>query len=156
MSSTTLHQLIQTEFDLMQQFFFSLEKENELLLSSYSNDDLYDLTELKNHYADQLAHAATERDAALSSLGLSTGRDGLIAAQALSEPLHGLVQSLFDLAEKARLLNEENGLLIHTYLEYSVQALEALGQANPANNEVYDAKGKTYAATRLKRGIVRV
>lgn len=155
MSSTALLSLIQAEFDLMQHFLFSLEKENELLLSNYSNDDLYDHTELKNQYADQLNQAAEQRDNQLTAMGLPTARDGLLAAQSLSDELDQLVQQLFDITEQARTLNEQNGLLIQTYLNYSVEALEALGAANPPTSDVYDARGRTKSGTALKRGIVR-
>lgn len=139
----------------MQHFLFCLEKESELLLSSYNNDDLYDLTELKNQYADQLSHIAEQRDLQLAILNLPLGREGLIAAQSVSDTLEDLIHQLFDIAEKARTLNEQNGLVIQTYLDYSVQALEALAQANPPAGEIYDARGKTKPATALKRGIVR-
>lgn len=141
----------------MEHFLFSLEKEHALLLESYSNDDLFDLTELKNQYADQLSQTALQRDKALTDLQLPTGRDGLLHAQTKYQELHDIIQSLLDTAEKARICNEENGLLIHTYLEYSVEALEALASANPAgqDSQVYDAKGQTRAAANLRRGIIR-
>lgn len=156
MSSTDLAQLIQTELDLMQHFLFSLEKEHEMLLSQYSNDDLYDLTEIKNQYADQLIATAALRDSALQNLDLAIGRDGLIAAQSLYPDLHDLLEQLFQIAEQSRRLNEENGLLIHTYLDYSTEALQALAKAQPTTNEVYDAYGKKRAAANTRRGIVRV
>lgn len=155
MSSIVLYNLIQTEYELMQHFLFSLEKENELLLSSYSNDDLYDLTELKNQYADQLSQTSVQRENTLAELGLPAGRDGLLAAKSLSDDLNELIQDLFDTAEKAQKLNNENGLLIQTYLDYSVQALQALSQANPKAADIYDAKGQKQSATSSKRGIVR-
>lgn len=155
MSSTALLQSIQTELELMQSFFFSLQKENEALLSGYSNDDLFDLTELKNQYADQLSAVAAQRDQLLTQLQLPIGKEGLSTAQSQFETLSDPIQALLAIAEQARQLNEENGVLIHAYLDYSTQALEALSQAQPTANEVYDAKGKTLSAGSNKRGIVR-
>lgn len=157
MPSTDLRQLIQTELELMEHFLFSLEKEHALLLDSYSNDDLFDLTELKNQYADQLSQAAQLRDNALLKLQLPAGKDGLLAAQDQQQNLHDLIQNLLDTAEKARLRNEENGLLINTYLAYSEEALSALDSANPAgkDTQIYDAKGQTRTAANLRRGINR-
>lgn len=155
MSSTVLLQSVQTELELLQSFFFSLQKENEALLSSYSNDDLFDLTELKNQYADQLSIIGTQRDQLLTQLQLPIGKEGLTAAQTQFEPLFEPIQSLLKLAEQARQLNEENGVLIQAYLEYSAQALEALAQVDPTANEVYNAKGKTLSAGSSRRGIVR-
>ena len=141
----------------MEHFLFSLEKEHTLLLDSYSNDDLFDLTELKNQYAEQLSQIAEQRDNALTHLQLPVGRDGLIAAQTQYEALHEPIQRLLDTAEKARVLNDENGLLIQTYLQYSVEALEALANANPtgSDSQVYDAKGLTRTAANVRRGINR-
>lgn len=154
---TDLRPLLQAELELMEHFLFSLEKEHALLLDSYSNDDLFDLTELKNQYAEQLSQIAEQRDHALSNLQLPVGRDGLLAAQTQYETLHEPIQNLLDTAEKARVLNDENGLLIQTYLKYSVEALEALSEANPAGSgsQVYDAKGLTRSAASVRRGINR-
>lgn len=148
---------IKSELDLMEQFLFSLQKENALLLENYNNDDLFDLTELKNHYADQLNGVALLRDSALVELQLPTGREGLLAAQAQYKELDEAITALFETAETARKYNEENGLLIQTYLDYSTKAIEALNSVNPtAGTSVYDAKGKAHlAGSKLKRGIVR-
>ena len=157
MSFTDLRQLLQAELELMEHFLFSLEKEHALLLDSYSNDDLFDLTELKNQYADQLSQTAELRDKALSDLQLPVGREGILAAQKQYDALRDLTQNLLDTAEKARVRNDENGLLIQTYLAYSVEALSALASANPAgpDTQVYDAKGLTRTTASSRRGINR-
>lgn len=156
MLTTDLHDHLTAELDLMQHFLFALEKENTLLLSNYHHDDLYDLTELKNSYAEQLAQAANLRDSALNALQLPAGKDGLLlAAQLHNEELGALVQQLMTLAQQGRQLNDQNGLLINTYLDYNQQALQALGQANPTAASVYDAHGKKQPHLK-KRGIGQV
>ena len=138
----------------MEHFLFSLEKEHVLLLDSYSNDDLFDLTEIKNQYAEQLIQTAQQRDEALAKLQLPAVKAGLLKAQEKYEELHALIQSLLNTAETARVRNDENGLLIHAYLEYSVEALNALAQVNPEQKtQVYNEKGLTRPASNLRRGI---
>ena len=158
MPSTDLHHLLAQEKEIMGHLLFSLEKEHALLLDSYSNDALFDLTELKNHYADQLAQTAKQRDALLVALGFETGIEGLRAAQNEHEAVRTSVHELLELTEKAQALNEENGLLINTYLEYSEKAIETLDKANPTKgaDQVYDAKGLKSVKSKLGRGIASV
>ena len=151
-----LHHLLETELELMEHFLFSLKKENALLMDSYSNDDLFDLTEIKNQYAERLSAVATQRDEALADLGLAAGQEGLLAAQQQYPALSDTIQELINTVEKARQYNEENGLLIEAYLNYTSEALEALNSANPtATNpqqaQTYDAKGITRVKTNLRR-----
>lgn len=153
LTTDLLHSLHQ-ELELMQHFFYALEKENTLLLSNYANHDLYDLTELKNSYTDQLLHAAQKRDAKLLELELAKGREGLLAAQHHYPELATVIDSLFELSTKAQELNEQNGVLIHAYLDYTQQALNALKQASPTSAGVYDASGKKQAL-KSKRGYVQ-
>lgn len=142
----------------MEHFLYSLEKENTLLLSSYTNDDLFDLTELKNQYAEQLSQLAVLRDNELSKLNLPVGREGLTLAQTQHQhqetELSPLIQQLFDVTEKAKTYNTENGLLIQTYLDYSIEAIEALNSVNPdaTKTQTYDAKGMARTKNQLRRG----
>ncbi len=154
MSLVTLHQLIESELELMEHFLYSLEKENALLLSSYTNDDLFDLTELKNQYAEQLTQISVLRDNEQTKLNLPIGREGLILAQTQHAELSPLIQQLFDTAESAKTYNEQNGLLIQAYLDYSIEAIEALNSANPdaTKTQVYDAKGMARTKNQLRRG----
>lgn len=142
MLTTDLLHTLQRELELMQHFFYALEKENTLLLSNYANNELYDLTELKNSYTDQLHYAAQERDSQLVNLKLEKGREGLLAAQHTYPDLTFVIHSLFELTAKAQELNEQNGVLIHAYLVYTQEALTAIKQANPNSAAVYDASGK--------------
>lgn len=150
-----LHHLLDTELELMEHFLFSLEKENALLMDSYSNDDLFDLTEIKNQYAERLSAVAIQRDEALENLGLAAGQEGLLAAQQQYPTLSDTIQDLLITVEKAKQYNEENGLLIEAYLNYTSEALEALNSANPTASpqqaQTYDAKGVTRVKTNLRR-----
>ena len=150
-----LHHLLDTELELMEHFLFSLEKENALLMESYSNDDLFDLTEIKNQYAERLSAIAVQRDEALADLGLAAGQEGLLTAQQQYPTLSDTIQELINTVEKARQYNEENGLLIEAYLNYTSEALETLNNANPTASpqqaQTYDAKGVTRVKTHLRR-----
>ncbi len=140
----------------MEHFFFLLEKEHETLLSSYSNDELFDLTEIKNQYASRLDLAAQERDQELQQLQLSVGRPGLTQARDLDPSLAHSVDRLFDIAEQARQLNEKNGLLIQAYLAYTTEALSAFGEtAEPKPQDVYNAQGKKQSAMAARRGYLK-
>lgn len=156
MSHSALLTLIRSELELIEHFFFTLEKEHETLLSSYSNDELFDLTEIKNQYAVRLDLIGQERDQQLLLLQLDTGRDGLLQARRLDPEITSTVDQLLALAEKARDLNEKNGLLIHAYLAYTTQALSAFGQAaEPKPQDVYDAQGKKQSALASRRGYIK-
>lgn len=156
MSHSALLTLIQSELELIEHFFFTLEKEHETLLSSYSNDELFDLTEIKNQYAMRLEQIGQDRDLQLQQLQLAAGREGLLQARLLDPALAESINQLLDLAEKARDLNEKNGLLIHAYLAYTTEALSAFGQAaEPKPQDVYDAQGKKQSALASRRGYIK-
>lgn len=140
----------------MEHFFFLLEKEHETLLSSYTNDELFDLTEIKNQYAERLDQAAAQRDQLLQQHQLDPGRQGLAQARDLDPNLAQAVDQLFHIAEQARNLNEKNGLLIQAYLAYTTQALAAFGEpAVPKEQDVYNAQGKKQSALASRRGYIK-
>lgn len=156
MSHSALLTLIQAELELIEHFFFTLGKEHETLLSSYSNDELFDLTEIKNQYAERLDQIGQTRDQQLQQLQLASGREGLLQARLLDPAVAETVDRLLDLAEKSRDLNEKNGLLIHAYLAYTSEALSAFGQsAEPKPQDVYDAQGKKKSGLASRRGYIK-
>lgn len=156
MSHTALLTLIQSELELMEHFLFLLEKEHQTLLSSYTNDELFDITEIKNQYAERLDQAAQTRDQLLQQYQLSNGRQGLNEARNLAPQIAEAVDTLFLIAEQARNLNEKNGLLIQAYLTYTTEALSAFGQPEaPKAQDVYNAQGKKQSALATKRGYIK-
>lgn len=156
MTSSALLTLIQSELELIEHFIFTLEKEHETLLSSYSNDELFDLTEIKNQYAERLDNAAQQRELLLQQLNLPNGRAGLTQARQLDPAIAKAVDTLLTLAEHAKTLNEKNGVLIQAYLNYTTEALSAFGQAaTPPNQDVYDAQGKKQTGLAARRGYIQ-
>ncbi|AQS50334.1 hypothetical protein PAEH1_13240 [Paenalcaligenes hominis] len=156
MTSSALLTLLHTELELIEHFVFTLEKEHETLLSSYSNDELFDLTEIKNHYAERLDSAAQQREQLLQQLNLPAGRPGLLEARLLDPALAKAVDTLLALAEQAKALNEKNGVLIHAYLNYTTEALSAFGQSSAAPaQDVYDAQGKKQTGLAARRGYIQ-
>lgn len=156
MTSSALLTLIQSELELVEHFVFTLEKEHQTLLSSYSNDELFDLTEIKNQYAARLDSVAQQREQLLQQLSLPAGRTGLAKARNLSPAIAEAVDTLLVLAEQAKTLNEKNGVLIQAYLNYTTEALSAFGQATSApSQDVYDAQGKKQTGLAARRGYIQ-
>ena len=155
MTHSALLEAVQAELELLSRFFFTLEKEHQTLLSSYNNNELFDLTELKNQYADAMAQAAIQRDHVLAEHQLETGLAGLTQAQALSSELADSVQQLLELTTQARELNEKNGVLINAYLEYTTEALNTLQKHAAPTADVYNAQGKKQTPMQSRRGYTK-
>lgn len=156
--STKLREQIQAEVSLIEQVLYTLRKEHALLLENNVNDELFDLTDLKQYYVAELEQAGVKRDHALIEMGLPAGRDGFIAAQGMGDEWRDLVSLLFSLSSQANDLNQENGLLVAAYMEYNEKALAALNAANPSRSvaQVYDAKGAAHKAKSQRSGIASV
>lgn len=140
--SLLLQQTLENEVKLLTSFTELLQQETILLLGEHDNETLHQITQLKNQYAEQLAHLNDQREHALTALQVSNSAAGLQQAASQFPDLVPLVEQLHSLAEQAKLANEQNGLLIDTYLQYNQQALDALAQAMQPVEQVYDARGK--------------
>ncbi|MCQ9615980.1 flagellar protein FlgN [Paenalcaligenes niemegkensis] len=142
-ATSSLQQALQAEIELLLVFNTALTQETELLLSNHDNDALNENAALKTQFSEALAAANQRRVLALNELNLPDSKQGLEEAVNLDSQLGPLVEELFRLAQQAKVQNENNGTLIHTFLQHNEQALEALGQLTQPVEKVYDASGKT-------------
>jgi flagella synthesis protein FlgN len=140
-SLDTLSSKLNLEAQLVEQFLAVLEAEWALLKDGKTND-LADTTARKEHFAQALDQAGKERETALAALGLPAGRPGLEQAAKQSPQVDAQVTRLFGLAEKAKQLNENNGVAIQVYLQHAQKMLDELNRL-AGIGDVYDASGKT-------------
>ena len=113
-------------------FLALLEQEAQALIGGKFSD-LALLTERKGQLADRIAVLDHEREQQLQELGYPTNRAGADAAAAAGgDGLQRAWQRLLSCAATSRDLNHRNGILIHTHLEFSRNAinfLSACGQS---------------------------
>jgi len=143
------------EIDGFNKFKALLLTEQEALISG-DTTALSEITESKDVHAQKLNELAAERTRLINSLGFADSREGI--AQWLSqssEPLVAQWNTLLKLAKEIQHLNEVNGKLIQTRLQYTQQTLSALLTAvNQAN--LYGPTGQPSAAPQSAnvRGII--
>lgn len=125
--------------------FIDLLKQEQAALVDANVDVLQHISEDKQKQSDQLNDLARQRIALLQGAGFSTDRAGVQAWLAQQSPaVRDDWQKLLDTAEAAQHLNQTNGTLIQTHLEFNQRALIALMQAaNVAN--VYGEDGQPQA-----------
>jgi flagella synthesis protein FlgN len=124
---------LRAEREAFGEFCQVLEAEHGCLLRS-DVDALLQITRIKTDKIDRLAYLANARTGYLSSLRLSSDREGMTEwlaghAGADTAELSELWHELVDLAAKARGLNDSSGTLITTRLRHNQAALAALQSA---------------------------
>lgn len=128
MSIIPIARLLADELVCLRQFVDLLKEEQAALIDGKA-DNLPDITERKAALATRLTEGAKQREATQSHLGLAPGRTGM-EAWLKSEPSGSASRrhwiELLPLAAEAKTLNELNGKLIGTRLQYNQQALAAL------------------------------
>lgn len=131
----------------MQEFLATLQDENTVLATPAVGDALDATTARKNDYAQALTQAATDRTALLAAMGFH-GNPNELGVVAQSHPeLRSAVDQLVNLAQQAKTLNQENGIIIEAYQRHSQEALATLQSLVGAReNRLYDASGRTKAA----------
>ncbi len=124
-----LSQAITAESRILKTFISVLEEEQKLLISGNA-DAVLPLLEQKTGLVAELGSAGKQRDAALSTLGVSTTREGTEAFFAKADTaLQAEWAELLTLAQSANRLNTTNGKLINTRLQHNQQALAVLMNA---------------------------
>lgn len=107
---------------------------------------LSEITETKDIYAQKLNELAANRTQLVNSLGFSDTREGMAQwVNQSSVQMVNLWNALLKLAKEIQRMNEVNGKLINTRLQYTQQSLSALLTAvNQAN--LYGPTGQPNAA----------
>lgn len=137
-----LHACLNQEISLVKEFTQLLEQEAQLLLGAAPTQALSENTAEKNRLADQIAAWDEQRLSLLTALGHSPDKDGLNAIAAQHSEINATCQTLYELADGARQLNDSNGQLIKTFMTHNQQALDTLARlADPGH--LYDASGRS-------------
>ncbi|HQR05108.1 MAG: flagellar protein FlgN [Proteobacteria bacterium] len=146
MTNTPLATLLQAECALLEAFITVLQREQHLLIEGRT-EDLEAVAREKSRIADQLTGAGQQREAALSSLGLDAGREGISIWQARADATEqARWSSLLESAAEARRLNETNGRLITERLQRNQQLLQVLTAASN-RAALYGPDGQTQVST---------
>jgi flagellar biosynthesis protein FlgN len=114
------------ECSAIQDFIELMDHEAEALV----NGDfaaLPDLTKRKEELADQIVALDREREQHQKALGWPTDRKGADAAAAAGDKkLQNAWQALMECAAQAQERNHRNGVLVHTHLDYTREAINFL------------------------------
>ena len=143
MSLQSLHSCLNQAITVLESFNQTLLQENDLLLTTHDDADLYAFTQQKTEFLAELEQQHEACGLALKALGLEHSHEGLVAAAELDAELASVVQHFVALAEKAQHQNNQNGIIIQTYLEHNQQALQAVTALMQRSEQVYTAQGKT-------------
>ena len=135
-----LLQCVQAQSDLLDEFIQTLESESAALLETPTNLALAELTVRKNDYAQRLAKLDQERISILNELEQSDDAAGIAAVCAVYPDLRTIFDALFERADRASRLNQENGEILRTYIEHNQRALDTLHAL--VNQDLYDARGR--------------
>jgi len=125
---------------LLDDFIQTLLAEGQLLLETPSDEALGTLTSRKNDFARRLGELDQTRSRQLAALGYADTRDSIEAACATHPGLREAFDSLWRRAEHARTLNEQNGQILHTFIEHNRRALTTLRTL--MGEDLYDARGR--------------
>lgn len=146
--SSALLGAISAETAALQQFIAVLEEEQRLLIGGDA-DAVLPLIETKTGLIAALGNAGQQRETALRELGVEIRKEAMEAwfAQAPTE-LQAQWQQLLGLAQTANRLNNTNGQLINTRLQYNQQALSVLMNASGGiGDDTYGPDGHKAAGT---------
>ena len=129
----------QRELAALEQFIAVLQREQEALISA-DIQPLPSIAETKQQLAEQLNGLARERAATLASAGFAADAvGGWLAGQ--PQAVRDTWQKLLEQAQIAQRLNQTNGKLIQTHLQYNQQALSTMMNAANAAG-VYGPDGQ--------------
>lgn len=139
-SVESLNQCIQQQLKLLADFVQLLTTENQALLADPSNQDLVEITTHKNDYARRLASLDSKRTALLADLGYADDAAGINSAMAAHPALKSAFNDLWQLADQAETINNENGQLLSIFIEDNQRAIGTLRSL--MGEGLYDSKGK--------------
>jgi flagella synthesis protein FlgN len=135
--SDKLLTLLRREHAQISQFLELLDAEAEqMMLGQYTG--LQDLAAKKLTQAGLIAGTSAERNALQIKLGFAAGRQGAQAAAAGSTTLEKTWQDLLAIAAQAHQSNYRNGVMIHTQLDFT---REAIGFLQARGQSLYGADG---------------
>ncbi|MCX5590545.1 flagella synthesis protein FlgN [Alcaligenes endophyticus] len=129
----------------LHEFLHVAQTEHELLLRSFEPEALASITQQKNLLLADIIKLDHERHQYLQSFELGPDAEGLQALALQVPELADAVQTLISLSATARQQNENNGALIHIFLNNNQQALDTLA-AITGKNSFYTAHGRPTSA----------
>lgn len=150
---TELQQILASEKEATEGFVNILEKEAEVLGMGVnaSPEALADITQTKWLRANALNELVTQRQAVLTTLGQQHGKaeismDAAAAAHPELQTAWNQIKAIF---QRARELNDSNGVMIDSLKKYTEDAMATLRAAS-GQETVYSADGRqTSAKTRV-------
>ena len=140
--SDSLLAAITAETSALQHFIAILEEEQKLLIGGDA-DAVLPLIDKKTGLIAELGNAGQQREAALREIGVEIRKEAMEAWFAKAPPvLQQRWQQLLELAQTANRLNNTNGQLINTRLQYNQQALSILINAGDSvRDDTYGPDG---------------
>ncbi|MGB3425244.1 MAG: flagellar protein FlgN [Castellaniella sp.] len=136
-----LLQCVQAQSALLDEFIQALEAESAALLDDTpTNLTLAEQTQRKNDYAERLGQLDQDRVRILGEMEQPDTAAGINAACAIQPELRPAFDALFERADRASRLNQDNGQILHTYMEHNQRALDTLHSL--VNQDLYDARGR--------------
>ncbi|CAN5238154.1 N/A [soil metagenome] len=148
-----------TNLDLEQQAaaqLLSLLRQEQSCLVDNEIDGLATLTEEKTKVVAQMTSLATGRHRALAFAGFEAGENGMqewIRRNPGIEAVNKSWTELLALAQLAKELNRNNGLLINKHLGRNRNALDVL-QGKPQGSNLYGPNGQASSFRNAARGVV--
>lgn len=136
-----LVEVLTEEVSGFKEFRRLLLSEQEALMTA-NTEAISETTETKDVRYQKLNRLASDRAKLISSLGFAATKQGVFSwVNQSPEDVVALWNVLLDLAKEVQRLNDVNGKLIHTRLQYTQQTLSALLTAvNQAN--LYGSNGQ--------------
>ena len=135
---------INDEKRTLQKFVEVLKKEEDALIHARI-DDLDILASEKVRLAEKLEYQAKRRMQYLSFLGYSPDKSGmqLWLSKQTNSDLHTIWNELTEFARAAQQINQTNGQIISTQLQYNQRTYMAL-QSAAGNISLYGPKGQAF------------
>jgi flagella synthesis protein FlgN len=138
---TSLYATLVDEHSAVEAFASLLAREEQALCSTEPLDALGPIVDDKTALVEKLAKLELERNGQLAAVGLPSGRAGMDAAAASDARLARQWSLLQQSAERARVRNVTNSVLIRVRMDYNRRALDAL-RAVPAKQDLYGPDGR--------------
>jgi flagellar biosynthesis protein FlgN len=129
------------ELEAVQAFESLLAFEEKALIAASPLEALPSIIEQKTAMTERIAGLEKQRDAQLAALGFAGGFAGMESAVTKDERLVEPWKLLRAAATRAKQANNNNGVLIHTRMDYNRRALAALRVA-PAKSGFYGPDGR--------------
>ncbi|CAB3761017.1 flagella synthesis protein FlgN [Paraburkholderia humisilvae] len=130
------------EYATVEAFASLLVYEQQALSTAWPGEVLKPIVEQKTSMADKLSMLERTRDAQLRERGLPAGKRGMDLAAAKDARLNEHWSALQKSAERARMLNFNNGLMIRTRMDYNRRILAVLRGTPEKAASFYGPDGK--------------